>query len=751
MSFLYQLCSFLSKKAIFGFLLASITGSIGAVSENSLSLVEAFLRTGNYSQALRLTQSFPQKTALSGLFEGIALIGAGRETDGLQLIEKSWSRANEEQQKRFLQSLQNYLRNQTQASELVLVFWEQYKPFMKSDALWRSIVIRALYDKKYYDAVLQFETPLDRVEILQSKADAALALGKMEELLKLWVNEKFEDEQIHGEYIRILVRSGYKKEALKEFQKIASMEVKWVATLQLELGGTLDKPELQKEGYEKLIRLNPLDFEPYRGLASLLFQLKEDRKAEATLLDYLKAHPRKYNGAREIAQVLVDHGRFYSLMEFLKQVRKQWKNPLAFHDVALFAYSHRKDFNGFFQELEKMYPQILGRSWGRKIVDSFMIEQLPQVFAALKAFRELTTDVQTKILSSFYEYSKTDPGDWVKDALSDLPQEDLLERARYFYRQTRFEIVPKLLDKTYRKGARGELALLLGKAYYRLGMFGFSYPVLQPLLKTEFNDLELLSQVLDMCARDLTFRQDLNQIVKSLKDWESEGAPLPPHLKQSMAFLTYEQGLLTAAEVSTQPPNLSSEDHQYLSILQALSSGQIEDSLEKMKTFLHNQLSSFHFPAIQALYLKALDFKGLFPDSGAGAMKALLLLNSGELSRFADEFTELEAEHEGNPGFAFLGDMQLFARSLQIRRNLDIPDEGQSSKQRLELLEEYESIAWKLIEEFNQSLYTPAVIENLIEELSHEGLHTKKEKALKKILLKRSSDLLAQKLRNKLL
>jgi len=87
------------------------------------------------------------------------------------------------------------------------------------------------------------------------------------------------------------------------------------------------------------------------------------------------------------------------------------------------------------------------------------------------------------------------------------------------------------------------LALLLGKAYYRLGMFGFSYPVLQPLLKTEFNDLELLSQVLDMCARDLTFRQDLNQIVKSLKDWESEGAPLPPHLKQSMAFLTYEQGL----------------------------------------------------------------------------------------------------------------------------------------------------------------------------------------------------------------
>ena len=62
-----------------------------------------------------------------------------------------------------------------------------------------------------------------------------------------------------------------------------------------------------------------------------------------------------------------------------------------------------------------------------------------------------------------------------------------------------------------------------------------------------------------------------------------------------------------------------------------------------------------------------------------------------------------------------------------------------------------ENAVSKLFEQFPQSLYTPMVMEQLVLYLEARDLKDRRDQWIRRYMLKYSSDLLAQKFRNKLL
>ena len=90
------------------------------------------------------------------------------------------------------------------------------------------------------------------------------------------------------------------------------------------------------------------------------------RSGDEVLLKYLRRISHKYQGAKEIAQVLIDFGRFEELMMFINNMRRQLKDDRAFIDVVLYAYSIKAKPNDFLKELFRIDPSINPHNWARK-------------------------------------------------------------------------------------------------------------------------------------------------------------------------------------------------------------------------------------------------------------------------------------------------------------------------------------------------------------------------------------------------
>ena len=197
---------------------------------------------------------------------------------------------------------------------------------------------------------------MDTVSILEAYVQAHEGDEFRQKLIKRMLEIPLDNGTIVQKIVQSLLGIKRKDLVLQIFEKVRSRRQPWVADIYIYVGEELDNNQLVIEGYRRKINFNPLNFESYRGLATHYFGNGKMRSGDEVLLKYLRKFPHKYQGAREIAQVLIDFGRFEELMMFIKNMRGQLKDDRAFVDVVLYAYSIKLQPYDFLAEVFRIDP-----------------------------------------------------------------------------------------------------------------------------------------------------------------------------------------------------------------------------------------------------------------------------------------------------------------------------------------------------------------------------------------------------------
>jgi len=719
-------------------------------------IVDALIRSGNYMQA----QNYLVKINSTGpevrLYHGILAFCLGEDQVGLEHLKNSYLNSEKRAQDRTREHLLSYFEKVQVSPE---IYFQLHEILFKSrlpGTKWMELWARYLFDAKSYARILEVVKTMDSPQIMNWVYRAHKMLSKEEEFFHTTSQKSFHSPLLVQEYLRLLLESGRIPEALERFDQLRERTQPWISDVYLLLGTELGKIDLQKKGYQRKIALTPSQFENYRALSSLLYEEKLDQQAEEILLGYLKKFPKKYKGAREIAQVFVDHGRLERLNQFIKDIRKKLRNPLALHDLALYAYSIRKDYGNFFAELLKMNPNISGKTWGKRLVDSFQNTDILEGFENFKTLHGSEPATRGDVLFHVVRNLDNPADTWIDEEFQKLPGSILLDLAREANRAANPDLLVRILAPSagkWKLPENQEETSLLGLAYTTLGKYEKAYELLASLAKGSDTQPKILLKLLVITYNLQERRTEVPRWFQFLYAHPKFGTLSKTDRTRSMeqvlevlVFLgdkvAYEEVLKNAKSL------LSREVTHYLSLLSEI----LEDGkagFEKSSLFLSNRLASSRFPVVQESYMLYLDFKEVseevfFTDFISTYRNAFL----GRPKALADSLLRLEKAVENHWAKDLFSAYLLYNRMVyhQLKYRLASTEvEGELS------LQEWKKLAGKLFEEFPDSLYTPRVVDYLVQVLERDGQKKEQQGLIQKYLLLHTSDLLAQRLRNLML
>ncbi len=721
-----------------------------------LPLVEALLRARNYAQAERILRNKGTGLGPSVLYHGVIAFGQGHHQESLQLLKQAYPEASAILKRRVLDFMQTALKSQSAEPVIFLALYELFLPEIGSHPRWKEWYIESLLETNQFERVLEEMLEPRSPRLLRLSYKAYKHLKQDDKFFMKFGKSHFHSPSLKLEYIRILLESGRIKEVRKRFTQVRNQKNIWVANFHLILGTELNDPGLVEAGYRLKISLNPSDFSLVQGLSNLYFQLEKDTEAEAVLMNYLRRDPNQYKGAREIAQVFIDHGRFQKLLEFVSSLRTRLKNPRLLFDVVLYTFSIRKEFESFYTELSAIYPKIQGRTWGRKILDSFQPEDLEQAYKILCSRFAKSPAVQAQVLLTLASKSSATLGDWVDRDLARFPLPVRIQMAKNCLKDQFFDLVPKVFKKDLEisKSPSPEISYLLGTAYIRLGKFhqaysllvaGLDYPDKSP---HAWLDLYTISHHLPLYRKDLEKWHAVlikNPVIKSLsmKRRREFHAQWGEVLVFSKRFEELDQFL--AAETT----NLTQGVRQYLGALRYLFQGEIKEAFVFLNTFLNHRVGSPYFTRIQEVYTLLLQLQEVFNEKFlAHYLASLRFAYLGQPDSLSLSLNLLEKSVSGHWA------AYLFADYIQASRlQTDyLQWKAQPAGENYDLAQiKWERGALKLFEDFPDSLYTPRVVRQLVRHLEKTGRIQETRELIKKVLTQSTADLLAQSLRNRLL
>ena len=174
-----------------------------------------------------------------------------------------------------------------------------------------------------------------------------------------------------------------------------------------------------------------------------------------------------------------------------------------------------------------------------------------------------------------------------------------------------------------------------------------------------------------------------------------------------------------------------------------------DGTLKRMKSFLNSELSSQKYPMVQHLYLQIIDLKSFYKeDFWKNFLSVIRAGFSGQVQILEAELKRLEDSIKDHHAEVLFRETLFAHRCLLLHRTIYRETNDKVSQS---LLVQWENTVSKLFEQFPQSLYTPMVMEHLVLYLDARDLKERRNRWIRRYMLKYSSDLLAQKFRNKLL
>ncbi len=746
----------LRKLSIF-LLLFSILIESSLCKSGNQHLLEAFLRSGNLDQAEKFIKVFPGEGPEFKTLRSV--VSYCRSEEGaIQDLKEAWLEVGHSFKKRASEHLINCLSDKEPEMVRLMQLKQIFGDKITSSESFRNFFINSLLFLGEFEEIRKYSGGLDTVSIIEAFVQAHQGEKFRKQLLERLLQVPKQKGAIVQKILQSLIEMGEKDLALQSFEELRSRRQPWVADIYIYLGEELQNHQFVVEGYRRRITLNPLNFESYRGLATHYFGREEMRLGDEVLLKYLRKFPHKYQGAKEIAQVLIDFGRFEELMMFVENMRRQLKDKRAFVDVVLYAYSIRLQTKEFLGEVFRLDPSINTQNWARRIVDSFQIEYLPKVYEEFKSNFSKRSITNLQLILSMVRYSKAEVGSWIDLEFSTFSASDVEAEVKKLLSRSQFEIADRLLRAA--KGRSSGLTQaernLFGQVLYRTGQYSEAYPYLESMTEDYEGSGELYFFLVKVTAGATIWRQFLKRWLGKLK-LSNYWKKLSKIDKSFVHYTLLEQqifeiGNLSSEEKSTFMFNLSGEQKLVLQMIEDLLRSDeisLDGTLKRMKSFLNSELSASKYPMVQYLYLQMIDLKSFHSEDFWRAflevMKASL---SGGVKTLEDKIKKLEDSIKDHHAEVLFRETLIAYRCFSFHRSMHREREAAVPESRIV---HWENAVSKLFEQFPQSLYTPIVMEQLVLYLDTRDLNERRNQWIRRYMLQYSSDLLAQKFRNKLL
>lgn len=720
-------------------------------------LLEAFLRSGDLNQAEKFIKAFPSEDLEFVTLRSVVAYCQSKE-GAFQDLQEYWPQVSKTFKRRVSRHLITCLSEKDPEYLNVKQLSKLFEDSITSAKYYRDFFLNSLKVLGEFEEIRKYQGPLDSILIIEAYVQAHSEAQYKKYLVDRLLEVPLNNGAVVQKVLQSFIERNEDDIAMKLFEKIRSRPQPWVANIYIYLGQELNDSQLVIEGYRRKINFNQLNFESYRGLATHYFKTGNMRSGDEVLLKYLRKFPHKYQGAKEIAQVLIDFGRFEELMMFINNMRRQLKDDRAFIDVVLYAYSIKAKPNDFLKELFRVDPSINPHNWARKIVDSFQLKFIAEVYNEFKKSFAKLSSTNLKLLIKMVEYSKVELGEWVDDEFSSFASDEVEIEVQRLLKRSRYEIAERLLRAVKKRtsGLSKQEKNLFGQVLYRMGQYQEAYSYLESMAENYDGDGELYFFLVTISARTKIWRQFLLEWLEKLKSspfWKKLSRVDKDFVHYTyMEQQIFETGKQPKVDQSSFNSTLDSEEKLVLQIIEdLLNSDKItpDGTLKRMKSFLNSELSAVKYPLVQHLYLQVIDLKSFhaenFWKNFLGVIRAGF---SGQIDILDDQLSRLEASIKDHHAEILFRETLLAHRCLLLHRS--VYRETNSKLYQSQLIQ-WENVVSKLFEQFPQSLYTPMVMEQLVLYLEARDLRDRRDQWIRRYMLKYSSDLLAQKFRNKLL
>ena len=725
------------------------------ISADNFHLVDALIRSQNLVQAQAYLMRIPNLSPDRNLYQGLITCWLGEHESGADLIKNSYPRASKRTQWKAKEHLLTFFQTKPVEPKLFFDMTQVIFGNNKPAGAWKEEWARYLFYTEKYSEIIEIGRDFDSAGLMNWVYKAYKITGAEKKFFESAGLKNITSPPLIKEHLRLMLEAGLQDDAMSYFEAFKDGKEPWVADLFLLLGTELNRQELLVTGYLRRIHSAPNVFDNYRSLSALYFKAQKDLEAERILFEYLKKFPHKYQGAREIAEALVDHGRLKRLRQFIISIRLQLNDPLALHDLALYTYSISQDYESFFRELLKIDARISGEIWGQKIVDSFHHDEVVGAFKFFKKLHGQNSDVVAPVLFHIVRKLENPTDLWIDMEIESMSVTSRLNLAGLAKQYSIPQLIIRILARdpsTLSEVSQIRRMKLLGNAYASTGKFIDGNRVLEQLTANS-QSLEDLLSLANCTYNRPELRTKLPGYFDRLEtptNWNLvPDASKSRLLEQVLEVLAFEKKYERIDELSKKYSSLISRDTQhYIGILRDIFTNG-ESGFEKIPAFLSNRVGSANFPKVQEMYMLYLDLitvtKEPFFKLLISGLRYAYLGDSGSLAQSILKFEESLSGHwiknDLKPLIAYLD-------CIYHRLKVDLSLTEQDKKL---ALDRWEKQALKLFEEFPNSLYTPRVINELVSSFENTGRSKEKLDLIRKYLLQSASDLLAQRLRSLLL
>ncbi|MCO4780955.1 MAG: hypothetical protein KC646_01425 [Candidatus Cloacimonetes bacterium] len=717
----------------------------------SFNLVNTLMVSGNYSQALFYLSSNRQRSQApdADFYKELLNYLIHRDLDHLKNVLSTYDSLSDNKKTLLEDTLINfYKKNSLNREELTSIKFTIPADRLKMSK-WRELFLKSKLENGFYEEIIKENTEYSSALVMQYVYDAHSALNTSKDFFDQAKSKTFSLSSMKIKFIQLLLLEGHLDQAKDRFQKIRGLKTNAIAELMIEIADRTNDKALLEEAYLLKIKKGKRVFHNTRNLASFYFTNNKAEQGKKLLFDYLAATGNSFQYPKDVAQVLIDHNQFESLVSFVAEYRKKLNFKSYMTNVLLFSYSMRMDHKAFINEVVYAYGRVSGKYLAQKIADSYSEDKWVLV---LDTFAEMYPKFGPVVveMAAMLAEKQVDMSINLSPFLRGHSSEYIISLAHDFYKISKFKSVLFLLEKQDKSNQ--DVQYILGNSYYQLGKLSKAWIYLNPLVEVKSDNLELLKKVILLSKNNVISSTRLLKIIQT-----RNSIPVRLARKNSKALLQIEAFALIATLqwkkldtlLEKEKSHFDKSDLQVLFFFKSFFTYDYENAKNIAKAFLYIELKHPYYAQMVDMYEFLLYHtenleKEFFPH--LVDIHRMIMSNEVEkLQKSIDEVKSITADDK-----VFFKISPFLAYSTNQKNKIKASIETDLAKKR-ELFAKWEKSSIEMFEEFPQAHYTSWVIEQLSDFYEENKMKDKQASLIKSYLLKFPSNLLAQRLRNKLL
>ncbi|PCJ16130.1 MAG: hypothetical protein COB02_16970 [Candidatus Cloacimonadota bacterium] len=716
---------------------------------NQLHLVDRLILSENYSQALffLVNNRNHSKAVNLDFYKELLNYFIHKDIEHLKNLFSTYSELNNEQKTLLEDSLIKFYTKKNVSQEEAQVLKMNFPKSNLELTKWKKVFIKTQFENGLFEEIIKENQNIRSAEVMQYVYDSYSELSQSEIFFQKTSKIKFIKNSLKIRFIQLLLLEDKLNLAVKFFSQIKSLKTEQIGDLMIEIGDRVNDLSLVESGYNLKIKTAKNLFFATRDLAAFYFVNKREIEGRKLLFQYLSKHSNSFQYPKDVAQILVDHNQFDALVTFVSTYRKKLNFKSYMSNVLLFTYSMKSDHESFLKELVYTYGRVSGKYIAGKIIDSYPEEQWTGVLKVFKELHPKFYEVSIEITAMLAE-KRIDPTINLESFIKDSSSNYLIDLAFHFYKRSNYKSALFLLKSQDTNNEKVQFTL--GSSYYALGKLSKSWLYLKPL--TNKKQKEVLNKVILMSKSQIIEAKQLLKIIASYKDLSTSlFVNDKKSITQIEAFchISTLQWKNLDTLLDKEKSLFKKSDLQVIFFFKSLFLYEYKDAMNIAKAFLYIELKNPYYTLMLDMYEFLLEHsKSLKEEYFKDLIDLQRMMLSRQVKLIDETIIKLELATKNEAIYLKISPFLFYSKNQKLLINSSIEiDLAKKS----DLFSKWEKSSIEMFEEFPHSHYTSWVIEQLSDYYEENRLKDKQTSLIKKYLLKFPSNLLAQRLRNKLL